>query len=338
MAVLWLAVFLGFACAGRAAGPAAQQNSASADAQPAITHIQPTEAQPGSRIWVKIEGDNFSPGTYVSFSDPAIHVLSTRRLSSKQLEAEIAVGDKAQQKSVFLYVSNPSGTSAHTSFTIGRIGSALPGEIRTSSDAPQVTKVDPIRVSPGSKKSIKVTGKNFKEGTKVTFSNPGIRVLGTEFKKSTQLIARIEVAPNAPTGNTSLFVVNPDESEVEVGFEVVQERSNGTGAASAGANVPVQRFDVYNLGNATTIFQKPGKAQGQLVLEGTRLKYEQYGKVIFAAKASDIQEIAPNVFFGLNTGTFHIILTSGKTYNFISSSLTPADTNSIVESLRRALK
>lgn len=302
--------------------------------QPRIARVQPSEAQPGSRIRVKIEGNNFSPGTYVSFSDPAIHVLSTRRLSSKQLEAEIAVGDKAQQKSVILYVSNSSGTSVQASFAIGPGVTALPHEVRTSPDAPQVTKVDPIRVEIGSKRSIKVTGKNFKEGAKVAFSNPGIRVLGTEFKKSTQLIAQIEVAPNAPAGDTSLFVVNPDEGEVEVKFEVVREKSTDSGAE----NVPVQKFNVYNLGNATTIFQNPGKVQGQLVLEGSRLKYEQDGKVVFATKGNDIQEIAPNVIFGLNTGTFHIILTSGKTYNFISSSLLPADTNSIIESLRRALK
>lgn len=339
-AALCLAVVCVCAWGGHAAvaGSSALQNAPSQDAQPRITHVQPSEAQPGSRVTVKIEGEHFAPGTYVSFSDPAIHVLSTRRQNDTQLDVEIAVGSKAQQKSVLLYVSSSSGTSAQTSFAIGSGMTKTSHEIRTSPGAPQVTKVDPAKVEPGSKKSVKVNGKNFKQGAKIAFSNPGIRVLGTEFKKSTQLIAQIEVASNAPTGKTSLFVINPDESEAEVVFEVSQGKSAGSGTASAAANVPVQRFNVYNLGEATTIFQNPGKSQGQLILEGNELKYEQDGKVVFAAKASDIQEIAPNVFFGLNTGTFHIILTSGKTYNFVSSSLTPADTNSIVESLRRTLK
>ena len=83
---------------------------------------------------------------------------------------------------------------------------------------------------------------------------------------------------------------------------------------------------------------KPGERTPAVLLEGGKLKYEQDGKVVFTAKPADIQEIAPNIFFGLNTGTFHIILNSGKTYNFVSTSLSPADTNSIVESLHSALK
>lgn len=337
-AVLWLVALLAFACVGRAAGSGPAQQTASSDALPIITRVQPSEAQPGSRVTVKIAGEHFTQGTYVSFSDPAIRVLSTRRLNNTQLEVEIAVGDKAQQKPVILYVSNSSGSSTQASFAIGSGMVKTSREVRTSPDAPQIIKVDPARVEPGTKKSIKVNGRNFKQGAKVAFSNPGIRVLETEFKKSTQLVAQIEVASNAPIGKSGLFVVNPDENEAEVGFEVVQGKSTGSGTASAGTNVAVQRFNVYNLGDATTIFQNPGKAQGQLVLQGTELKYEQDGKVVFAVKGGDIQEIAPNVFFGLNTGTFHIILNSGKTYNFVSSSLAPADTNSIVDSLQRVLK
>lgn len=319
-------------------GSGTSQNTTPADATPRITSVQPSEVQPGSQVTVKIEGERFAPGAYVSFSDPAIHVLTTRRLSDIQLEVDIAVGEKAQQKSVLLYVSNPSGTSARTSFVIAPPPAKMPQEIRSSSPgAPRVTKIEPARVEPGSKKSIKVNGKNFKEGAKVAFSNPGIRVLETQYKKSTQLIAQIEVASNAPTGKTSLFVVNPDESEAEVGFEVENGNSTKSGA-EASAKAPAQRFDVYNLGDATSIFQNPGKAKGELLLERSKLLYEQDEKVIFSANPTDIQEIAPNVFFGINTGTFHIILNSGKTYNFVSTSLAPADTNSIVKSLRRALK
>ena len=315
------------------------QEAAAADATPKIARVQPSEAQSGGRITVKIEGERFAPGAYVSFSDPAIHVLSTRRVSDTQLEVDIAVGDKARQQSVSLYVSNPSGASAQTSFAIAA-GTTHPPQIIHSppTGAPVVTKVDPARVEPGSKKSVKVTGKNFQDGAKVAFSNPGIRVLGTEFKKSTQLIAQVEVAPNASTGRTSLFVINPDESEVEAGFEVAGGSSAKSGAAAASASAPARQFSVYNLGDAVSIFQDPGKAKGQLAVEGGKLQYQQDGKVVFTAKPGDIQEIAPNVFFGLNTGTFHIILNSGKTYNFVSSSLMPADTHSMIESLRGALK
>jgi hypothetical protein len=345
VAVLWLAVQLACACAGLAlVWGSSPLPGAAAEAPPKIVNIQPSQAPPGSRITVKIAGENFLSGAYVSFSDPAVHVLTSRRVSAAELDVDIAVGEMAKQQSVVLYVSNPSGESAQTTFAIISATSAAdtPQQSQVASpDVPAVTKVDPSQAAPGSKQSVKVTGKNFKEGAKVAFSNPGIRVLGTEFKKSTELVAQIEVAANAPAGKTSLFVINPDDSEVEAAFEIGGGSSTKSGnetATSSSASTPAQQFSVYNLGDATSIFQNPGKAKGQLAVEGGKLQYEQDGKLVFTAKSAEIQEIAPNVFFGLNTGTFHIILNSGKTYNFVSSSLAPADTNSIIESLRSALK
>lgn len=350
MRSFWIAaflapLFLASVCAGRAAGSsfAALAASAAAEAPPKISNIQPSQASPGSRTTVKITGENFLSGAYVSFSDPAIHVLATRRTSGTELEVDVAVGQIAKPESVVLYVSNPSGASAQTAFAIAPgAAEAQQGPQPSSPNSPVVTKVDPAQATPGSKQTVKVTGRNFREGAKVAFSNPGIRVLGTDFKKPTQLVAQIDVASNAPTGKTSLFVINPDDSEVEAGFEVgggnSAQAGTATEKASPQANTPTQQWSVYNLGDATSILQNPGKAKGQLVVKGGNLEYEQDGKAVFTAKPSDIQEIAPNVFFGLNTGTFHIILNSGKTYNFVSSSLTPADTNSIIESLRSALK
>jgi hypothetical protein len=341
-----LAIVLVYACMGRAVRlGSAPVPGAAANATPQITSIQPSQVQPGSHIAVKISGANFLPGAYASFSDPAIHVLATRRTSETAMEVDIAVGEAAKQQSVVLYVSNPSGESAQTTFTIASANTVSAQVNPTSaSDSPVVTKVDPSKAEPGSKQSLKVTGKSFKEGAKVAFSNPGIRVLGTEFKKSTQLFVQIEVASNAPTGKSGLFIINPDDSEVETSFEVgggaatKSVTATSPASASTSANTATQQFSVYNLGDATSILQNPGQAKGQLVVKSGELKYEQDGKVVFTAKPGDIQEIAPNVFFGLNTGTFHIILNSGKTYNFVSSTFAPADTNSIVESLRGALK
>jgi len=67
------------------------------------------------------------------------------------------------------------------------------------------------------------------------------------------------------------------------------------------------------------------------------LRYEEGGAKVFSAPASDVKEIGPNVIAGFNTGTFHVILTNGKAYNFAATSFKPADGQSIVDSLRRAL-
>ena len=333
---------LACACAGWATGSEPSQETASADATPEIADVQPSQAQPGSRVTLAIEGKRFSQGVYVSFSDPAIHVLAMRRLSDTRLEVDIAIGDKAQPGSVHLYVANPAGTSGESSFAIVS-GSPSANETPSSgAAAPEVSGVDPDHVSPGSKASIKVTGKKFAKGAKVVFANPGIRVLGTEFKKSTRLVAQIEVAPNAPTGKTSLFVVNPDESEVETGFEVrAGNATSKTGAQAGGkgaANAATQHFSVINLGDAISILQNPNKPRGELILAGNKLTYQEGGKDVFVAGPGEIQEVAPNILFGINTGTFHIILNSGKTYNFVAASLTPSETASIVTALQHAFQ
>jgi hypothetical protein len=338
-------VLLSSACAGQAAGwgLAVVAGSAAAEVSPKISSLQPPQASPGSRITVKITGENFLNGAYVSCSDPAVHVLATRRTSEAELDVDIAVGQMAKSQTVVLYVSNPSGASAQAPFAIASGAGDAQQETQSSpSTSPVVTKVDPAQAAPGSNLTLKVTGKNFKQGAKVAFSNPGIRVLGIDFKKSTQLVAQIEVAPNAPSGKTSLFVINPDDSEVEAGFEIggVNATQSGTEPekVSSQASTPAQQWSVYNLGDATSILQNPSKAKGQLEVKGDKLEYDQDGKAVFTVKLREVQEVAPNVFFGLSTGTFHIILNSGKTYNFVSSSLAPADTNSIIESLHAALK
>jgi len=204
------------------------------------------------------------------------------------------------------------------------------------SSAPEVTGVDPASAAVKSEASLKIKGKNFVQGAKVSFSNPGIRVIETTVSTDTEITVRIQIAPDAPTGKTSLFVVNPDESEVEASFEVRGETSK-TGAGTESAGSAGERFDVYNLGEVTSIFQTRGKTKGTLIVAGQKLIYEEAGKEVFSISLSDIKEVDANVIFGLNTGTFHIKLTTGKSYNFVAGSLRPADSQSVINSLRKAI-
>ncbi len=372
-AVLWLSLLLLCICWAAGGGSlsyAATPKTIPPDATPRITRVQPSGAAPGSRTTLAIDGEEFAEGAYVSFSDPAIHVLATRRISDTRLEVDVAVGDKAPAELAHLYVANPAGTSAESTFAIvsstpvaAQPAASAPGSpaaaqapapasaspapaepIPAGAAAPEVSKVDPSHVSPGSKVSVKVTGKKFEKGAKVAFQNPGIRVLGTEFKKSTQLVVQIEVASDAATGKTGLFVINPDESEVETSFEVSAASSTASkGSAQAAAsettaNTTTQRFSVINLGDAISIFQNPNKPKGELILAGGKLTYQEGGKDVFVAGPGDIKEVAPNVLFSINTSTFHIILNSGKTYNFVAGSLMPSDTAKIITTLQQAFK
>jgi hypothetical protein len=254
-----------------------------------------------------------------------------------------------------LYVSNPASSAAEAALTIvaaavpapeapatpsAPVAPSSPAETvhPSESSTPEVTSVDSPRAAPKSEASLKIRGKDFAQGAKVSFSNPGIRVLETTASTTTELTVRIQIAADAPTGKTSLFVVNPDDSEAEAPFEVAGGTTKAA-TVSGPANSAGERFEVYNLGDVASILQTRNKIKGTLIVTGQKLSYEEAGKEVFSTSLADIKEVGANIIPGLNfnTGTFHINLTTGKTYNFIAGSLRPADTQSIVYSLRKII-
>jgi len=364
------------------------ETDVSPEATPEIRQVKPNQATAGEEITVVIEGRDFSRGAYVSFSSPAVHVISTRRADAAKLETKLAVSKKAPSGTISLYVSNPASAVAEAPFTIAGGAAPVPAppaapaavtptpppptapaaptaEIRPSELAtPEVAAVEPSRVGRGGQVSVKISGKNFAPQAKVAFSNPGIRVLDTQAAKPTELVTRIQVAPDAPTGAAGLFVVNADDRETEVAFTVTEEiiptapagptppaapaapaapttpatpASTGPAAAKPTAAEGL-RFEVIGLGDVTSLFQTRNLPKGTLTFAGGKLRYEEAGKEVFAASASDVKEIDMNTILGVNTGTFHVILSSGKTFNFAAPSFRPADGQAIADGVRQALK
>jgi Quinohemoprotein amine dehydrogenase, alpha subunit domain III len=361
-----LACFLGLRlpCAG-AQGAAPASTDIPPNAAAKIIKVAPDQAAAGSSVTLAIEGSDFSAGAYVSFSTPAVRVVSTTRESATKIQAALDVNPSAQPGAVTLYVSNPAGVAAQTPFTIlpaavesepaappAPVPAPSPASPAGAKNAPAVNSVAPGKLAPGSRTTLKIKGKGFADGALVSFSNPGIQVLATRVSKSKELDVDVQIAADAATGSTSLFVMNPDNSEAEHAFEIAAGNPTTTlpTATATTTSVPIpapatgqaasneQKFDVYNLGDAKSLFQNPDKAKGTLILAGKTLRYEEGGKAVFSVAATEVEEIAPNVVFGLNTQTFHVILKSSKTYNFVSASLLPADTQKIVDSLRRALQ
>ncbi len=349
------------------------------DAAPQIQTVQPAQGAPGAEVNLTIEGANFSRGVYVSFSNPALRPVSTRRASADQLEVRVQIGAKALPGPVTLYVSNPASAAAQTTFMVMGDGGTA-GATRSAgtsvqayaasatapvaaepapADTPEVSSVEPSSVGRGSTIALKVKGKHFVEGVKVAFSNPAILVTRTDFKKATELTAYLQVAPDAEAGKTSLFVVNPDDSEVETQFEITtapptvsadaqppasspattQTSTTTRDKSAAGANGSAkQSFDVYNLGEAVSIFQSRGKAKGTLSVSGRSLQYEENGQAVFSAAAKEVKEIALTNIAGFSFGAFHVILNSGKMYNFMPASMRANDSQSIVDSLLKGLR
>ena len=183
----------------------------------------------------------------------------------------------------------------------------------------------------------------------------------TQVTKDSELTARIQIADDAATGSGGLFVVNPDDNETEAAFVVTDEAPTTTAAAAstpAAAGAPATpasgsapavktegkgaaesaQFEVISLADVAGILQKGNRPKGMLTIAASKLRYVESGKEVFAVASSDIKEVSANTFLGVNTGTFHVILNSGQTYNFIASSLRPADSQSIIDALRKVMK
>jgi hypothetical protein len=214
-----------------------------------------------------------------------------------------------------------------------------------------VTTITPTRLGQGFDVDLKITGKNFVQGTKVSFSNPGVRMLRITSFSSTELTVHIKVASDATTGATSLFVVNPDDNEVEVPFEVIAKGvlkpspstppSPGSPPASPSPGSPpspdttsTQRFEAFHLGNPAEIFHVHGKVKGSLVVSSGTIQYQEDGKTLINIALSDIKEIKTSSAF---PDTFHITLNSGKSFHFAPGSLRPSDARKTVDSLRQSL-
>lgn len=240
------------------------------DVTPQIEEVKPNQVAAGSETIVVIKGQNFSSGAYVSFSDPQVHVVSSRRVSPTQLEADVAVSKKARAGAMTLYASNPASTVAEAMFSILEAvpAPAPPAEPPTPSTPP----APPSPPSPA----------------------------------------------DAPRGE------KPPTTQTTQGTTT--------------ATTATQTFSVYDLGEAASILQSAGKSKATLAIAGGKVNCEGDGKGVFSAALANVQEVEENAIFGVKSGTFHIILRSGKTYNFIASSLKPADTEAIVAALKASVK
>lgn len=250
---------------------AAQQDAeVSPEAAVEIREVKPDRGEAGREVAVAIDGRNFARGVYVSFSHPAVRVLSTRRVSDTRLEVRLAIGAQAPGGSLSLFVSNTAGPVAEAPFTIA--GGATP-----------------------------VTPK--KESIPATAAGPVASGATTETPEAASTPPAAAPAPAVTTPTTETL-----------------------------------RFEVFNLGEGVSILQDLNKPRGTLTFSDGKLRYEEAGKEVFAAPPAEIKEIDANLIFGVSTGTFHVILASGKTFNFVPASLKPAESQSIIEALRQVLK
>ena len=205
---------------------------------------------------------------------------------------------------------------------------------------PEVVSVTPPRLGQGFDIDLRVSGKNFVPGTKVSFANSGVRVVGIASTSATEITAHIKVAGDAPAGKTSLFVINPDDSEVEFPIEVALKGTltpapsvpSSPGAPSPDDPTQVQRFDAFHLASPTEMFHTHGKVKGSLVIAEGTVKYQEDNQTLINISLSEIKEVKTAGIGGVN-----IKLNSGKTHHFAASSLKGSDARTIVDAIQKAM-
>ena len=205
---------------------------------------------------------------------------------------------------------------------------------------PEVAAVNPARVGQGFDVDLKITGHGFSPKAKVSFANQGVRLVGITTSSSTALTVHIKVAGDAAVGKSSLFVINPDDNEAEVPFEVVKkgtvapppQNPNAPGTVPAADPTLTQRFDAFHFGNPTEIFHTHGKVKGALVISEGTAKYQEDGKTLINISLSEIKDVKTSPM-----GGFRIIVNSGKTTHFAAASLKGSDARVIVDALEKAM-
>jgi hypothetical protein len=98
-----------------------------------------------------------------------------------------------------------------------------PAEVQPSEmGTPDVYAVTPSGAPQGSRVNLRLSGKDFAPGVRLAFHNQAISILSVEARRPEELLATVQIAPNADLGSTTLFVTNPNGRQGMAGFEVTR--------------------------------------------------------------------------------------------------------------------
>ena len=224
------------------------------------------------------------------------------------------------------------------------------GEVAVSPDAtPEVWQVKPNQAPAGSEVTFQVEGRNFAEGVRAESENADkVKITSLRRVSSSKLEVKVAISGQAPAGDAGFYVRNPQgHGSGYGGFGITPAQApppapgkpakTTVPAATEVSGGAVSKYEVFNLGEGVSILQNPNKPKGVLSVVGGKLRYEEAGKEVFSLAPSEIKEIDANSVLGYSTGTLHVILNSGPTYNFAPASLSMSDGQKMLDSLKRAL-
>ena len=179
---------------------------------PSLTGISPSILAQGVTTDLAVTGANFTPATTVAFSHPGIALDAVHVADAEHLTATVSVDPAASVAASDVSVDNGDGG----------VGGSCAGCVSINA-APVLEAVSPDALGQGViGGSLTLTGSNFQDGAIVSFAGSGITITDTMFVDASELIAVIDVAPDAPIGVREVTVTNPDlgTTTCEACFEV----------------------------------------------------------------------------------------------------------------------
>jgi hypothetical protein len=164
--------------------------------------LSPVAAGPGAQVDVPVSGSGFSAPVTGEIG-PGITVDSVTVIDSTHVIVHFTVDTSATAGTYALTLTNSDG------------GTTVVPNFVTISAAPTFTSVSPASRGQGAVSQIlTVTGTNFLNGAKVSFSGSGITVHSTSFVSATSLTVSVSIDTSAVAGSRNLTITNPDSGYV----------------------------------------------------------------------------------------------------------------------------
>ena len=111
---LFCGLLIGLACGHQPTAPPTEDRSLEPGREPFVAGFEPRSSTQGSRVALRVEGENFDPGSRVDllFSGDTVsevQTLSTEFVTGKELVADISIGDHAPLGAYQVQVTTSTG-------------------------------------------------------------------------------------------------------------------------------------------------------------------------------------------------------------------------------------
>ncbi len=235
------------------------------------------------------------------------------------------------------------------------MGMSTPAQKAAQAPTPVVTAINPSSVPPGWEGQVEFKGSNFSKNMKLRLdcSDQTLKPRNFTVESAERAVFQLKVPPEIEESKCVIVLEVPPSPVAETGptpqgsSQIVQVTgpslsiSESSGLAKSLKACFLMEGDVPPMQVMTAMAQAMQTGDGQdeckLMVATDSIKYAVKGKVILDAPASAVKEAELILIFGQQSGTFRIVLASGKVYNFFEPGNRDEE-NPITDQIKKKLK